>query len=146
MNNLNETWASQRLDALASGEAELPPVIKTMQLGGLDEWKPGWVKKSWLPSPELLNVDGSLFGGYLAALLDQSMAFAAMSVVPGDRVFRTSNLSVSFVRVGKAEALNIEAVVVAKTNQVITTRASIYRVDGELIAEGTAQQFLQPMK
>ncbi len=30
------TWATDRLDALMSGKAELPPVVETLQLGGLD--------------------------------------------------------------------------------------------------------------
>jgi len=32
--------------------------------------------KTWSPSPDLANGDGSLFGGYLAALADQALAFA----------------------------------------------------------------------
>lgn len=145
MTENQSTWASKRLDSLLLPEAILPPVIQTLRLGGLSEWRPGWIKKHWQPSPELLNVDGSLFGGYLAALMDQALAFAAMTVVPNDKVFRTTNLSVNFIRVGKAEALEIEAIVVAQTSQMLTTRASIRRVDGTLIAEASAQQFLQAM-
>ncbi len=76
-----ETWATKRLDQLVLG-AEPPPVIKTLQLGTLDSWGLGWAKKTWTPSAPLLNVDGSAFGGYIAALADQILAFAAMTVVP----------------------------------------------------------------
>jgi uncharacterized protein (TIGR00369 family) len=144
--NESTTWASQRLDALLLSDAKLPPVIETMRLGALDEWGPGWIKKRWLPSSELLNVDGSLFGGYIAALMDQALAFAAMTVLPNDKVFRTTNLSVNFIRTGKGESLLIEASVVAQTKQMLTTRALIWRADGELIAEASAQQLLQPIQ
>ncbi len=93
------TWATERLDEIVNGPVTiLPPVIQTLRLGGLDEWGIGWIKKRWQPPPDLLNVDGSLFGGYIGALADQALAFAAMTVVPADRVFRTINLNVNFIR------------------------------------------------
>jgi len=138
------TWATRRLDEIVSGQAVLPPVVQTLGLGGLEEWGVGWIKKRWQPHPDLLNVDGSLFGGYIAALADQALAFAAMTVVPADSVFRTINLNVNFIRVGRAHPLAIEAVVMAQTRQMITVRVTLRREDGELIAEGSAQQVLQP--
>src|SRR6266436_4853272 len=79
------------------------------------------------------------------ALADQALAFAAMTVVPADRVFRTINLNVNFIRVGRAHSLAIEAVVVAQTRQLITVRATVKRDDGELVAEASAQQVLQAL-
>lgn len=140
------TWATQRLDALIAGHVTLPPVTQTLRLGSLDAWGAGWIKKHWQPSSEVLNADGSLFGGYIAALADQALAFAAMTVVPADKIFRTTNLAVTFIRVGKAHPLFIEAIVVAQTRQMLTVRASFKREDGELIAEASAQQMLQPLQ
>ena len=77
------TWATSRLNDLLAG-AEPPPVVRTMQLGTLDAWGEGWARKRWEPTPSMLNSDGSLFGGLVAALADQMLAFAAMTVVPGD--------------------------------------------------------------
>ena len=144
MTTAPKTWATQRLDEIVNGPVTiLPPVIQALRLGGLDAWGIGWIKKRWQPHPDLLNVDGSLFGGYIAALADQALAFAAMTVVPADRVFRTINLNVNFVRVGRAHPLEIEAVVVAQTQRLLTVRASLRREDGELVAEASAQQALQ---
>jgi uncharacterized protein (TIGR00369 family) len=140
----SSTWATRRLDALIAGTVvPLPPVVETLRLGTLSEWRPGWVRKLWQPSPEIMNVDGSLFGGYIAALADQVLSFAALTVVPEDKVFRTTNLVVNFIRVGKAEPLTIEGRVVAQTKQMITVRATFQRSDGELTAEASAQQLLQ---
>lgn len=99
-----------------------------------------------MPNPELLNADGSLFGGYLTALADQAAAFAAMTVVPNDMVFRTTSLTMNFVRVGRAEALLIEARVVAQRRQMITCRVELKRENDELIAEASSQQLLLPTK
>lgn len=133
-------WASERLDGLVAGNVEPPAVTKTLQLGLLDAWAPGWVRKRWEPSPELLNGDGSLFGGYLAALADQMLAFAAMSVLPDEAMFRTTNLQMQFFRVGAAHPLDLEAKVVAQTRRLISAEVDFRRPDGMLIARGAGQQ------
>ncbi len=136
------TWATDRLNALKAGDATPPPIVQTLKLGLIDDWGEGWVRKSWSPSPELATADGSLFGGYLAALADQVLAFAAMTVVPGDRLFRTVNLQMNFLRVGRSHPLTLEARIVAQTRQLITARAEFRREDGVVIADATAQQIL----
>lgn len=135
-------WAKQRLDELKAGGASLPPIVETLRLGTLEDWGEGWVRKRWSPAPELMTADGSLFGGYLAALADQVLTFAAMTVVSEEAVFRTLNLQVNFVRVGRQAPLAIEGRVVAQTRQLITVRAEFRREDGELIAEASAQQLV----
>ncbi|MDB5694338.1 MAG: thioesterase superfamily protein [Alphaproteobacteria bacterium] len=139
------TWATDRLDALRQADAVLPPVITTLGLGALDHWEPGLVRKSWQAQPQLLNADDSVFGGYIAALADQVLAFAAMTVLPGNAVFRTLNLSVSFVRIAKAGILDIEARVISQTRRVTATRAEFRRADSALVAEASAQQLLQEL-
>lgn len=136
------TWATDRLEALKSGMASVPPIVETLKLGLLDDWGEGWVRKSWAPAPELKTADGSLFGGYLAALADQVLSFVTMTVVPDGMLYRTTNLHMNFLRVGRTQPLKIEAHIVAQTRQMITVRAEFRRQDGELIAEASAQQFV----
>jgi uncharacterized protein (TIGR00369 family) len=137
------TWATNRLDALIAG-ATPPTVVTKLELGTLDAWGEGWVRKRWVAKPDLMNVDGSMFGGYLAALADQMLAFAAMTVLPGDHMFRTTNLTVSFFKIGRDD-MDIEAKVVSQTRQMIAVRATFTSPEGLLLAEATAQQFLIPM-
>lgn len=139
------TWATERLDALACGSADSPEVVKTLKLGTLDEWGEGWIRKRWEPSPDLLNSDGSMFGGYIAALADQALAFAAMTVVPADALFRTLNLQVNFVRVGRAHPLLIEGRVSDATKRLVTVSTDIRREDGKLVAEASGQQLIMPL-
>ncbi|OYW97200.1 MAG: thioesterase, partial [Caulobacter vibrioides] len=79
------TWAIERLEVICSGAGDLPPIVEQLRLGRLDAWGEGWVRKTWTPHPSLDTADGSLFGGYIAALADQVLAFAAMTVIPADR-------------------------------------------------------------
>ncbi len=140
------TWATERLDALISGKDEPPPVIQTMRLGTLDAWDEGWVGKRWEPDADLLNGDGSMFGGTIAALADQILGFAAMTVVPEGSAFRTINLQVQFLRVARAHPLLIEARVTAHSASLIAVEADFFREqDKSLIAKASAQQLLVPM-
>ncbi len=139
------TWATERLDALISGKDDPPPVVQTMRLGTLDAWDEGWVGKRWEPDDGLLNDDGSLFGGYIAALADQILGFAAMTVVPEGSAFRTINLQVQFLRVGRAHPLLIEARVTSHTKSLIAVEADFFREeDKSLIAKAGAQQMILP--
>ena len=139
------TWATERLDAIKAGTAPLPLITQTLRLGLLEDWGEGWVRKAWTPSPELATADGSIFGGYLAALADQTLAFATMTTLPENTMYRTINLQMNFIRVARMGPLQIEARVVAQTKQLTTVRAEFRREDGELIAEATAQQILMPL-
>ena len=106
----------------------------------------GWVRKRWLPDlPDLKTADGSLFGGYLAALADQILAFAAMTVLPNDSHCRTINLQVLFVKIGREHPLDIEGRVVSVSGRLITVEATFRRPDGELIATANAQQMILPI-
>lgn len=138
------TWATDRLDALVAGDVTPPPVVRTLRLGLVDEWGEGWIRKSWEPHPDLATEDGSLFGGYVAALADQALAFAAMTVVPGDAAFRTINLNLNFVRMGRNHGLRIEARVVSRSRRLITARVEFRDPAGALIAEATGQQLVLP--
>ena len=138
------SWATERLDELQSGRAEPPPVVRTLQLRLLDDWSEGRVSKRWVPNDDILNSDGSMFGGYIAALADQMLGFAAMTVVPEGSAFRTINLNVQFIRIGRAHPLLIEAMVVSATKSLIVAEVVFLREDGELIARASAQQLVVP--
>lgn len=136
------TWATERLASLKAGATDLPPVVRTLKLGTLDDWGPGWARKRWTAAPEILNVDGSMFGGYIAALADQILTFAAMTVLPDNCAHRTANLSVHFLKLARGQPLVIEARVLAQSKQVITVEADFRLEDGALIAKASAQQIV----
>ncbi len=135
-------WTTKRLDALKAGTAELMPVVKTLGLGGLNDWRPGWVQKIWEPTPDLLQSDGTMFGGYIAALADQILAFAAFSVLPEDKICKTIGLNVQFFRVARNEQITIDAHVIAQSRQLISAEAEFHNPGGDLLAKATAQMEL----
>ncbi|WP_374570607.1 PaaI family thioesterase [Phenylobacterium sp.] len=137
-------WWTERLDALKAGAADVPLVTRTLRMGLLDDWGEGWTRKTWEPDPAVIGPDGTLFGGHLAALADQSAAFAAMTVMAEDEVFRTTNLAVQYFRVSPALALRIEGRVVARTRRLVSVEVDFRRPDGQLVAKATAQQVVLP--
>jgi len=139
------TWATDRLEAVRTGQAAPPAVVETLKLGTLDEWGPGWARKRWHGSPEVLNADGSMFGGYIAALADQMLAFAAMTVVPDDAMFRTVQLQVQYFRVTRGEELTIEARVIAQSKATISVEAEFHNAGG-IVAKASAVQVLRPLR
>lgn len=134
------TWAHKRLDEIMFPGFVPPAPVAQFKLGLLDSWAPGRVTKRWSPAPEVLHDDGSLFGGCTAALADQMMSFAAMTVIPGDKAFRTINLSLQFFKLCHAETLVIEGEVVAQSKRMISIEVSFAREDGTLVARATGQQ------
>ena len=139
------TWATDRLDEIVRGEGSAPPVTKTLKLGLLDAWGPGWARKLWRASPDVLQADGSMFGGYIAALADQVAAFAAMTVVPGDMIFRTSGLQVQFFRSLRNADLQIEGRVVSAGRSLLAIEVD-FRAGDALVARAFASQFLIPIR
>lgn len=137
---IGETWARRRLDEIKAGSVDVPLIVETLQLGLLDDWAPGWVTKRWAPKPELLHADGSKFGGYTAALADQMLSFAAMTVIPHDKAFRTINLSLQFFKLSHAEELVIEGHVVAQSKRIISIEVTFCHPDETLVAKATGQQ------
>ena len=133
-------WAIERLNQIKAGTVDIPPVTATLRMGLLDDWGPGWARKRWEPSPEVLNNDGSMFGGYLAALADQILVFATMTVTPDDSIFRTVNLQMQYLKVSWGRPLEIEARVVHTNKRMATVEAEFRTEDGELVARAQAQQ------
>ena len=138
------SWWIERLDALKAGTAEAPLVTRTLRMGLLGDWGEGWTRKTWEPDPAVIGADGTLFGGHLAALADQSAAFATMTVIGDTEVFRTTNLAVQFFKVTPAVPLEIEARVVARTKRLISVEIDFRRPDGDLVAKASAQQMVLP--
>ena len=136
------TWATDMLDNMKRGTHPVPPVVDTLQLGLIDDWGTGWVKKTWRVKPDLLQLDGTLFGGYIAALFDQALAFATMTVVEDDETYRTANLNISFMTLSRSEDLTLEAKVVHRSRRLVTVEATLSTLTGEVRSIATAQQVI----
>ncbi|ACG78932.1 conserved hypothetical protein [Phenylobacterium zucineum HLK1] len=135
------------LDSIVRGEARPQPVHETLRLGGVDAWGENWVRKVWRPTPEVLFADGRMFGGYIAALADQMLAYSAYTVIPEGRAFTTVNLQVQMLGQARGQPLVIEARVAHANRSIISTECELRRLDDNgLVAKAVAQQLVIPLQ
>lgn len=136
------TWATELLEKMKQGTHEVPPLVEILRLGLLDDWGEGWVRKSWSAKPELLHKDGSMFGGYMAALFDQIFSFAAMTVLADEEMIRTTHLSVNFVSLSRSEDVVLEAKIVSRSRRLMTIEGKLFAASGPIRAVAMAQQMI----
>jgi uncharacterized protein (TIGR00369 family) len=139
----------QRLSAITDGSLTLPLVTQLLGLGRLTRWSEGYVEKEWKVDPGFCTGDGAdqqaLFGGYLAALADQVLTFATMTVMDDKHAFKTSELHVSFFRPITEGTVRIVGRVVNRSRTLVHVEAEFYRDDGKLAAKASATELVQPM-
>ena len=139
----------KRLDDLADEAIPLTAVHARLGLGRLKSWRTGFVEKEWRVDPEVCTGTGTgaqaVFGGYISALADQILSWAAMTVVDDSHFFRTSSLQVSFFRPVSGGSLRIEGRVVNQSSSLLHCEADFLREDGKLAAKAAAVQVLTPI-
>jgi len=131
---------TQMLNRLLEG----PPPFKPVAIlggGSLSDWGEGWVKARWPINTDFRLPDGSMFGGYIAALADHTLAPAAFSVLEDDDDrFRTANLQTNFFRPLTGEWMDLEARVVNVSRRLIHVEGDFLNEDGKVAARCTAVQ------
>jgi uncharacterized protein (TIGR00369 family) len=137
-----------RLNALCNSTASLPRVAEHLRLGHLTQWRHGYIEKVWSFDPLFSTGEGTphqvLFGGYVAALADQALAFAAMSVLEDGLMFRTAELQLSFFRALREGEVRIEGHVLHASRRAIQVQADFLDVGGRLCARASATQLVMP--
>ena len=134
----------QLLDGLVSGTppGEAPPYVKNLDMPLPNHWEESMVRGSWDIDPRYFHDRSALFGGYLAALADNFLAMAAMTVLAHEDRFATSDLHTNFYRPVSGKQLHIEAKVLYRGRRMIHTEAYFTRDDGKLAAKATATQVI----
>jgi len=133
----------EKLDQIVAGTNEpKPPCVVTLDLPRLQGWLPGRVWAHWVVDPKMFHLGGAVFGGYLAALADQVLGLATMTVMEDGEAFTTSDLRVSFFRPVARGSLHIEAQVVHRGHGMVQTEVVFTRDDGKIAGKATATQVL----
>lgn len=88
-------------------------------------------------SDKHLNAAGTVQGGVLAALVDVAMADAVRSLIGGDDVPATSQLTVTYLRPGKTGRLTVTATVRQQGEHLTVCEAGIEQ-DGRALVHALA--------
>lgn len=131
------------LDGFVSGSTPEPTVNVKLGLDpALAEWRPGFVEKVWTVDTDLFH-GRALFGGYIAAMADQVLGLAAMTVLEDDLFFGTTNMSISYLAPVTGGELRVEGVVVRQQKRSIYVECTFYS-DTEIVARASATQVTYP--
>lgn len=123
---------SLRSDGLCFVCGQLNPLGLRLRVEGRD----GRCSFEWTPDPRYQGWEGILHGGIVTAVLDEAMAYAAMSVAGHSA---TVEISVSFHRpVMTGREVQVRAEVESNRGRLTLTRGEVLQ-EGVLMASGRAR-------
>ena len=97
----------------------------------------GTIEVEFQGKPEFTNPVGNIQGGFLAAMLDDTMGPALAATLTRGEFAPTLNLNVSFARAAKVGGIKGKGRVLKRGKEVCFLAAELYQ-DGELVASATA--------
>jgi uncharacterized protein (TIGR00369 family) len=106
----------------------------------------GTIRVAFEARPEFLNPVGTVQGGILTAMLDDTMGPAATAYLGGDAFCQTLELKTSFLRPAKPGTLYGEGRVVHRGRDVVFVEGRLEDPDGRLIATATATTRIIPFE
>jgi uncharacterized protein (TIGR00369 family) len=121
------------------GRKPPPPAASTLGFKLLDiDPAAGTIRVQFEGKPEFLNPMGNVQGGFLAAMLDDTLGPALVATLPKDQFAPTIELKVNFIRPAKQGVLIGTGRVVSRGGTIAFLSGELSRETGELIATATA--------
>lgn len=115
------------------------PCMAELDLVLLDS-RDGAARACWMPDGRFLNGNQVVQGGFIAAVCDQMLAAALLSVVP-EQTFSSINLNTTFHRAVLPGAYEVSATVVRQGRRTAYVEAEV-RQDGLLFASSNGSFML----
>ncbi|APV50592.1 hypothetical protein BWI17_13375 [Betaproteobacteria bacterium GR16-43] len=99
------------------------------------------------PGENVLNLIGTVHGGYAASILDSALALSILSSLDADSNFTTLEIKVNYVRpITAGMAVRAEGNVIHAGRRVATSEARLTDADGKLLAHGSTTCLILPRK
>lgn len=123
----------------------MPPCARHLSWTLLDHDAPrGWARLSFEARPEFLNPAGFVQGGFVAAMLDDTMGPAVFLMTEGRSYTVTLNMNVTFVAPARAGRFFGEGQVVQLGKTIAFIEGRLRDSDGALVATATSSARLIP--
>src|SRR5712691_1621664 len=106
----------------------------------------GTIKIEFQAKPEFLNPIGIIHGGFLTAMLDETMGGAIAAILEVDEFAPTVELKVNFVRSAQVGPLVAEGRVVHRGLSIVFLQSELRTAEGQLIATATATSQIQRIR
>ena len=139
MDKQNIFWQIQ------DGVLPTPPAAMTlgMRFTAIDA-DAGTLETQFQAKPEFTNPAGNIQGGFLAAMLDDTMGPALAATLAVNEFAPTLNLNVSFQRAAKVGVIAGKGRVIKQGKDICFLAGELYQ-DGHLIASATATAMIRRM-
>jgi uncharacterized protein (TIGR00369 family) len=133
----------QRLEAMARGEVEPPPVAKLVGFR-LASVELGQAVIDFEPGPQHWNPQGTVHGGILCDVADAAMGIALATMLDEDTTFTTVELKINYLRPAKNDPLKVVGRVVKCGRRVGFTDCEVRDHQDRLIATVTSTCLMLP--
>lgn len=131
--------------ATALDELPIPPCAKLLGWQVLDaNARQGWIRVGFEATPDFLNPAGFVQGGFLTAMLDDTMGPAVFVHTEGALYTATIDFNVSFLAPAKPGPIVGEGRVIKLGKSVGFVEAYLADAEGEMLAHATSTVRLIP--
>jgi uncharacterized protein (TIGR00369 family) len=121
------------------GRKPAPPAAATLGFKLLDiDPEQGTIRVQFDGKDEFLNPMGNIQGGFLCAMLDDTLGPALVATLPKDHFAPTIELKVNFIRPAKPGVLIGTARIVSRGGTIAFLAGELSTQQGELVATATA--------
>lgn len=102
----------------------------------------GWIKVRFQPKPEFLNPAGFVQGGFIVAMMDDTMGPAVLAHTDGKKLTSSIDLHAHFLRPVRLGPVTVEAEVTGMGARVAFIEAKLFDERGKLCARATSSASL----
>ena len=129
------------------GRVDLPPATSTLgfELIAVDP-DAGTIEVGFLAADSFLNPVGVIQGGFLAAMLDETLGPALVATLGPDQFAPTADLHIQFLRPAKPGRLIGRGRVVRKGRDLAFMSGELVDESGEVVAVATATATIRDFK
>lgn len=106
----------------------------------------GFARNAFALRPELLNPLGALQGGFIAAMLDDTVSIGALLTIGGDYVVPTLELKVSFIKPVHGREAFAEGGLVKRGRTIVFMEGQMLDEAGDLCARISSTAMLREIK
>lgn len=122
-----------------------PPSAAWMGMDVVEYWPDEMrVRVCFSPTKDMCNFGGTVQGGFLAAMMDDSMGSLAFHALGAKMAPASIDLSTHFMAAVPLKRIEVEAKIIRAGKAVVFAEARLYREDGELSAQATSSMKLRP--
>lgn len=116
-----------------------PPCAELLGWELIDQWPDeGRIELAFHPTAQMLNPRGTVQGGFVAAMLDDTMGPALVCMTDGKQVPASIDINVSFVKPVFPGRVLAKGRVVKKGRNIAFLEAELFDESGSLLARATS--------